>query len=100
MERILASMSPIACHWHTPRFIKDLLELAEYAPDVYQALPCGPMFWRGIRSLPGARFLEECRGQQSGSRGDLFRSGGLPMLKPPSDGLYKHRRDKVWYKLV
>jgi hypothetical protein len=53
-----------------------------------------------IESWPGARFLEECRGQQSGSCGDLFRRGGLPLLKPPGDSLYKHRRDKVWYKLV
>src|SRR5215472_12561103 len=50
--------------------------------------------------LPGARFLEECRGQQGGSRGDLSGGVGSPMLKPPGDGFHKQRRHQVWYKLI
>ncbi len=52
------------------------------------------------RSLPGARFLEECRGKQGAARGDLFGSIGFSLLKPPGDGFHKHCGHEVWYKLI
>src|SRR5579859_1101262 len=50
--------------------------------------------------LPGARFLEECGGKQGGSRGNLFRGVGSPMLKPPDVGFHKHRGHQNWHKLI
>lgn len=50
--------------------------------------------------LPDARFLEECRGQQSGFRGHLLGGIGLPMLQPPGDGLHKQCGGDVWHKLI
>src|SRR5215472_6066090 len=54
----------------------------------------------GGLSSPGARFLEECSGQQGGSRGHLSGRVGSPLLKPPGDGFYKQRRHQVWHKLI
>ena len=52
------------------------------------------------RSVPGTRFLEEGRGKQGGSRGDLLGGVGSSMLKPPGDGFHKHRGHEVWHKLI
>src|SRR6266702_4247099 len=52
------------------------------------------------RSLPGACFLEECRGKQSAARGDLSGSVGSSLLKPPGDGFHKHRGYELWHKLI
>ena len=52
------------------------------------------------RSLPGARFLEECGGKQRAARGDLFGSVGSCMLKPPGDGFHKHGGHEVWHKFI
>src|SRR6266487_1557871 len=52
------------------------------------------------RSLPGARFLEDCRGKQGAARGDLSGSVGPSLLKPPGDGFHKHRGHEVWHQLI
>src|SRR5260370_17473945 len=52
------------------------------------------------RSLPGARFLKECRGEQGDSRGDLSGRVRSCMLKPPGDGFHKDREHKVCHHLI